>query len=227
MKLFTFHFSGGSKYSFRDLQANISEAVEVINLELPGRGSRINEPLLYSFKEMLSDIHGQIRVDSGEPFALYGHSLGAYLAYESAVNLNKAGGNMPVRLFVSGVNAPTIKRQFDEIPDDKTFLENLLSMGGIPHEVANNQDMLDFCLPILKADFTGLSSYKCSNHKLDMPITVFAGDKDSTYERGLNKWAELTNAATEINLYSGNHFFIYEHGPDIGFEISSRLLYGC
>lgn len=226
MKLFTFHFSGGSKYSFRELQAHLAENVEVINLELPGRGSRITEPLLYNFNEMLSDICGQIKVDNDEQFALYGHSLGAYLAYESAVNFSKAGNNIPVRLFVSGVNAPTIKRQCTEIPDDDVFLENLLSMGGIPHEVANNQDMLDFCLPILKADFMGLSSYECSKHKLDMPITVFAGDKDITDELGLNKWAELTNLTADINLYPGNHFFIYEHLDDLGFEISSRLLYG-
>lgn len=224
--MFTFHFSGGSKYSFRELKTKVAENVEVINLELPGRGSRISEPLLYNFNEMLSDIHGQIRVDSREPFALYGHSLGAFLAYESAVNFSKAGANLPVRLFVSGVNAPQIKREFSEIPDDQTFLERLLAMGGIPAEVAHNPEMLEFCLPILKADFTGLGNYSCSKHKLDVPITVFAGDQDSTNELGLNKWAELTHETTDVNVYPGNHFFIFEHLDDLGFEISSRLIYG-
>ena len=108
VKLFCIPFSGGNAYSYYGFRKYLPEHIELCNLELPGRGKRISEPLLHSVKETTEDLFRQIKHKINGRYLIYGHSLGALLAYTLCRHIRDVGEKLPEALFVSGQRAPSL-----------------------------------------------------------------------------------------------------------------------
>jgi surfactin synthase thioesterase subunit len=219
IQLWCFPFAGAGFYAYRELLSHLPSHIIPEFLELPGRGKRMDRPLLNSFDEILDDTYNELikKQKPGQPFAFFGHSMGAQLAYSIAHRLQAEGRELPVHILLSGRGAPTIvrmKRRFD-LPEN-LFREELKKMGGVPDDILNDNDFYRFFEPILRADFRAIESYKHTPvQPLDIPFTVMLGDAEETTIEEAKQWNEETTAAFDFWLYPGGHFFIFEHAKEI------------
>jgi medium-chain acyl-[acyl-carrier-protein] hydrolase len=147
------------------------------------------------------------------PFAFYGHSMGALIGYELARRLREEGRPGPSHLFVSGCRAPQLEDTRDPTYDlpDAEFIEELRRLGGTPAEVLDNAELLHLMLPLLRADFTLVQTYRyAEGPPLVCPLTAVGGleDEEVTPEH-LAPWRELTSGASSLHMLPGDHFFLH------------------
>lgn len=215
-QLFLLHFAGGSKYSFQSLISKLNSEYITESLELPGRGKRYNEQLLYDIDEIIQDLVQQIKNKiTKSQYIIYGHSMGALTSYLLCHKLKELGIQLPLKLVVSGKNAPAIEREkkISYLPDN-LFWEEVIKMGGIPDELQSHPELMDFYLPILKADFRAIENYiHIKKEKLDLPIDVFYGTEEKILENEILEWKKESNHEVEIKPLPGNHFFIFSNEP--------------
>jgi medium-chain acyl-[acyl-carrier-protein] hydrolase len=149
-----------------------------------------------------------------KPFAFFGHSLGALLAYELARFYRRHGGPQPVHLFVSGCRAPQIGEHEPplHVLPDREFVEQLRRLGGTPPEVLDNRELLEIILPFVRADFAVCETYRHAvGPPLKVPITAFGGSDDGMVtEPMLAAWGQQTEAPFRLRLLPGAHFFLQE-----------------
>ena len=226
INLFCLPFSGGNSYSYRKLEQYTADFINLIVFDLPGHGKRIKEPLLTDITEMAEDVVEQMKNSLSDPYAIYGHSMGATLGYVVSQKIVQQEMNPPIHLFVSGHQGPSVenKREVLHVLPKEEFIEKVLAYGGIPEMVAQEKDLMDLFVPIMRADFQAVETY---THKpaqpLNIPITVMIGlDEEVTYEEAL-KWQEVTTQKISLKQFSGGHFFIFDHLPEIGRIISQTL----
>ncbi len=224
--LFCLPFSGGNTYSYRKFEEHKAEFVHVVAIDLPGHGKRFGQPLLTNIYDMADDVYLQIQNKLNEPYAIYGHSLGAILGYLVSHKIACSTFPMPLHLFVSGRQGPAIPSKTKDmhlLPRDE-FIDRLSEYGGIPKEVEAEKDLMYLFVPIIRADFKAISEYRHENvYPLDVPITVMIGlNEDITYEEAL-EWQEETSLPLSVNQFPGNHFFIFDNLPKIGRIISQTL----
>jgi len=225
--LFCLPFAGGSFYSYRDFGKHTAEFINVDAIDIPGHGRRMREPLLFNIHEITEDIFNQIKDKlTIQPYALYGHSMGALLAYLLSEKILTRNLPMPEHLFLSGRYAPCIPNKENNwhLLSHEEFTQKIIRYGGIPAEVAAEKDLMDLFVPIMKADFQAVTEYRYEKKEpLDIPVNVFIGlNENITYSEAL-KWKDITTKPVSVKQFSGGHFFIFEHLPEIGKIISQSL----
>lgn len=147
-----------------------------------------------------------------QPFAFYGHSMGALVAYAVANRLRALGRPLPGHLFVSSSRAPHLDntdQKIAHLPTEK-FIERLQDYEGVAPAVLANQELMDICLPILRADFSILGSYHYSPAPpLPCPITAFCGQADPKISASdMEAWGIHTTGGFSCSFFPGGHFFI-------------------
>ncbi|WP_082111491.1 thioesterase II family protein [Spirosoma radiotolerans] len=230
MTVFCFPFAGGNKYSYRDMVNASAQLMDMVVLEPPGRGARMNEPLLTSLDEIVEDGYNQLvkAIDWNHPYAIYGHSMGATVGYLVTRRLIKAGLPQPIHLFFTGRPGPSVGRSGapSYLLDDAEFIERVQRLGGLPDEILNEKDLMDFYMPILKADFHALDRFVYAAHQtpLDIPMDVIIGmQEDIMLEQAL-AWKKESSAAVSVKQLPGNHFFIHQQIPYLLKMMTSKLM---
>jgi external thioesterase TEII len=216
-QLFLFHFAGGNCYSFRFLTPLLPD-YEVIALELPGRGRRINEPLLNDFDEAANDLYNQVikHLTTAE-FLIYGHSMGAYLTLRVAHMLENAG-RQPAGIIVSGNAGPGIQpedKRMRHLLNRQDFIEELKALGGLPPELLEHEELFNFFEPVLRADFRIVDlNDLCNEPPVHTPVYALMGDEEENAGE-IDNWGKYTTGYFQSAIMKGNHFFIYEHSTRI------------
>jgi external thioesterase TEII len=213
VQLVLLHFAGGNAYSFRQMEPYLG-GFELVMPELPGRGRRMNEPLVHDFEEAVTDIYHQVLKSlHSSAFMIYGHSMGAYLAFRLA-QLLEGISKPPLYLLVSGSAGPGAQAPKQRHLLEKTaFFEEVYKLGGIPDDVLRYPEMLDFFEPILKADFEVAEGYQLQNAVLlNTPVFAMMGDQEELVSE-IRNWKKFTHAAFHYEILEGHHFFINQH-PD-------------
>ncbi|MHA7059724.1 thioesterase II family protein [Aquimarina sp. M1] len=223
-QLFLLHFAGGSCYSFDFLNKYLENDFELYPIELPGRGKRLMDELIFNKEEAIKDYFNQIKkLRNQKPFLIYGHSMGATLGL-SVANKMKEINDKPDALIVSGNPGPGIKG--DEVKryllKDTEFKQELRILGGVPEEILTNNDLFDFFAPIMKADFEVVEkdNFIEKGIVLDIPICALMGDQERTVAH-IKNWKKYTNISFDFQVLSGNHFFIYDHPTILAHAINS------
>lgn len=203
-------FGGGSASAYRPWAARFPADIQLCAVDLPGRAARFAEPSLTHAEEIVAGLLGL--PDLSMPFVLFGHSLGALLAYEWASRLQQAGRPAPTHLVVSGREAPHRMRSHAPIHglDDADFLGEVRRYQGLPDEVLAHQELIDLFLPILRADFTVTETYRhAPRPALRTPLLVLGGDDDPMVAPAeLSHWLALTTAPSRIETFPGGHFYV-------------------
>jgi surfactin synthase thioesterase subunit len=201
--------------------------VTVQALELPGRGTRMREPLMVSFDALCDELEHDLRqwLSRGGPYALFGHSMGALLAYELAQRL-RTHRCPPRALLVSGSPAPALRdpARFAEPLDDATLAGHLRQLGGTPAELLDNAEMMQLTLPVLRADFRVCASYRHRPRApLACPVHAFGGRADQAVRDTVAGWKDEAGGAFTLDWYDGGHFFLHDHAQAMLARIATLL----
>lgn len=230
MRLFCFPYGGTSPSVFRGWPDSFADDVELAGILYPGRESRMAEPLVPDIKQIAESLLPNILLQLDKPFAFFGHSMGALVSYELARLLKVKYDRAPQHLFISGSSAPHIPDldRIHELPEDE-FLDELVRMNGMPQEVLDNQELLEYALPIIRSDFTACANYRSTHDAvISCPITAYGGDKDSHVPiENLVAWGQYTGTEFEYKIFTGDHFFLHDHEDQILPAIKKIMLATC
>ena len=213
VRLFCFPYAGGSSQLFRKWHEELPPAVEVCPIELPGRNSRMAEPPFTQLGPLVEAIAGGIRSRLDKPFALFGHSVGALIAFELARLLAKNDGPGPIHLFVAACHAPHLPDPYPALHalPESEFEAGLRSLNGTRSEVLNNPELMQLLRPVLRADLEVSETYTYrAGPPLQCPITALGGLQEKRIGRELLQcWSDHTTAAFAVRMLPGDHFFIH------------------
>jgi pyochelin biosynthetic protein PchC len=210
-RLFCFPFASGNATFFREWAVRLPADVEVIAVQYPGRLDRIAEPCVLDMDTMVDEIVGALVPVLGDDFALFGHSMGAAVAYEVTYRLQHGLGLLPRRLFLSGRPAPRHHRQgVKHRSSDDVLWGELRRLGGTAEAALAHPELQAAVLPTLRADYRLIETYRPTiGPPLTVPVTALTGDADP--EAPVDEvadWKSCTSGGFELRVLPGNHFYL-------------------
>jgi surfactin synthase thioesterase subunit len=219
--------AGGSASFYFPFSAALTPAVQVLAVQYPGRQDRRGEPCMGTVPELAATIFAALAgMPDLDEIALFGHSMGAVLAFEVAGLLERRLGISPARLFVSGRRAPSrVRPENVHTRGDAELLDELRQLGGTNAELMADAELRNLLLPMIRADYRAVETYRCQpSAAVACPITVLTGDTDPrTTAAEAWDWRRHTRAACAVRTFVGGHFFIQDHQQAI-VELVTREL---
>ncbi|MBE9045187.1 acyltransferase domain-containing protein [Pleurocapsales cyanobacterium LEGE 10410] len=227
IRLFCFPYAGAGISCFRSWTKHLAPEIEVCPIQLPGRENRRQEVPLTRMKSVVQTLAPMLRPYLDQPYAFFGHSMGAMLCFELARELRRRNWQQPSHLLVSACRAPQVPDlapPLHRLPEVK-FLEKLKNLKGIPEEILAGPKLMQLFLPTLRADFELLETYFYLNEQpFDFPITAFGGLADNKVSiEELNVWREQTKAEFNLQMFTGDHFFLHTSNRELLPELAQQL----
>jgi medium-chain acyl-[acyl-carrier-protein] hydrolase len=163
-------------------------------------------------EEMVTALAGAVAPYLDRPFAFFGHSMGAVIAFELARRLRREGKPLPAALFASAARAPQYRLGWSPPPEpsEQDLLVELQRLEGMPREVSGNRDLMRLILPVLRADAALYRDYVYSEEApLSTGIRAYGGAQDPSITREqLEAWSLQSAKSFALRLFPGGHFFI-------------------
>lgn len=242
-RLYCLPFAGGGPSTYRLWPRSLPSDVEVLVIVLPGRDPRTRaasgEPPPGSMAELVEAAHAEILTAQRHnplPFAIFGHSMGALVAYELTVALECAAGtgaqttdatSTPAHLFVSGRRPPDERHEGERIHDlaDEEFLDKMQRLyGGVPDAVRQEPELLALFLPGLRADVQVFETYApLTDRRVQCMVRVYGGvdDRRPKPER-LPGWQRLVEHEISLRTFPGGHFYLNDARAELVADITAH-----
>ncbi|MFJ9153528.1 thioesterase II family protein [Streptomyces sp. NPDC102270] len=227
LRLVCFPHAGGSAAYFRPLAQSLAPRVETLAVQYPGRQDRRHEPLLDSVPALADAAFAALRRELEGPFAFFGHSLGAIVAFEVARRFEQLTPQGPVRLFASARRAPSVGR--DErvhLLDDAGLIAELNTLGGTAAGVLDDPELRALVLPIVRADYRAVETYAPvpAGARLTCPVSVFVGGSDHLAPLPeARAWEGHTTKGADVRLFDGGHFYLDENTGAVAAAVLETL----
>ena len=225
VRLFCVPHAGGTADLFSGWARVADPAIELALIQLPGRAGRLREPRITSMQGMVDRLGEALAPFLDLPFAFFGHSMGALIAFELARRLE---GHMPERLFLSACPAPQRARRGPRVGamNDEQLIAFLSALGGTPPAVLKNSELLKLVVPFVRSDFELVEAYEFRpGPRLKTPFSICFGSTDpETEPNDIACWGNLTEAGYEARVFAGNHFFLTTATTELVAWISAALL---
>ena len=214
VRVVCFPHAGASAPVYRPWAMRIDPRIDVVAVQLPGRGDRMRERPLETIDEMVHAILPEIVGLNDLPLALFGHSMGAAVAFELALSMAEAGTSPPSRLIVSARRPPDMRDErpsIGQLPDQEFLRELERRYGSIPQEIRSDPEVLAMFLPILRADIGALERYQeCTRlGRVTCPLHAWGGSDDPTTPvEYLEAWVRRTHSMYSRRVFAGGHFYL-------------------
>lgn len=230
IKLICLPHAGGSSLIYNNWKRKINSNIEIYSPELPGRGFRYKEEHPENLIAVVNDIYKEIIDDlTNSTYALFGHSMGALIIYELYKKIKSNNMPLPKALFISGMYSPTtnIKERI-HLYSDKKLVKKIKELEGTPKTILKSKSFIDTYIPIIRADYKMIETYKYKKTCLNItePTFIFLGKKDSIPKSLIKSWEEQTQFQPKYYEFNGGHFFINENSEDVLYTIENILLKG-
>lgn len=219
LKLFCLPYAGGSANSiYNTWSEHLDPMIELIPLELAGRGSRIDEALYRHPEEAINDVLDKIRDEikgNDCDYAIFGHSMGSILAYKVIERINELELRAPVHAFFSGRRAPHCPlrrpKPYSKM-NDQEIEDEIKLLGGTPPEFFEYPELKNYFMPIFKCDFKIADMFveESSAINLDHDISVFIGKEEPVTVEEAEAWKQVTNKTCMLEYFEGEHFFLLD-----------------
>ncbi|MFJ2606836.1 thioesterase II family protein [Streptomyces sp. NPDC091279] len=218
--------AGGSAGFFLPVARALSSVADVLAVQYPGRQDRRTEPCASSVTE-LADRLLPVLLDgwTDRPLALFGHSMGASVAFELAGLLERAG-TPPAVLIASGRRAPSrLSPEYVHTLGDEALVAELKQLSGTDARILGDDEMLRMVLPALRADYRAAETYQPERfHRVSCPVVTLTGDADPKVPLDdAEAWREHTNGTFEMHVFPGGHFYLADRAPDVITRIRTIL----
>ena len=225
-RLFCFPYAGGSASWFRSWRDQLRPAIDVCPVQIPGRGNRFAEPPLRRCEALCDMLAGELLPWLDVPFAFFGHSMGALVAFELARHLRRHGRPGPTHLFLSGAPGPRrpLPSRLHSMPEP-ALLAELRRLNGTPPEILQQRDFMAIVIPLIRADLELYETHVYSSEDLlDCPISAFAGAADglASHEH-VAAWRDETRGPFTLRMFEGDHFFLHKAGTPLLRAISEDV----
>lgn len=217
LPLYCFPYGGAGASAYRGWGEELPAWIDVRPIQFPGRENRFREPLYTRLEPLVAEMAG--RVETGEPYALFGHSLGALVAFELVRTLRREGRPAPLLLVLSGFGAPHTLRDRPRVahlaPD--AFWEVVAAHYDVTPEVMAEPLLRELAYPVLRADLEIVETYVYRPEPpLDLPLVAWGGvgDPEETEEQ-VAAWKEYSRQPVEVRTFPGGHFFVNSSRPAV------------
>jgi surfactin synthase thioesterase subunit len=212
-RLFCLPYAGGGAGVFRAWSEALPADVELLAAQLPGREGRLRERPFDSVADIVNAVLPLIAAASDLPYALFGHSMGALVAFELALLLEASPLRAPSHLFVSARRAPDEPESeppVHHLPDTEFVDELQRRYRAIPEAVRREPDLLALLLPTLRADLRAIERYPVGGgRRLRAPLTVYGGSEDRhPTPSQLPGWQRVAEKTVRVRVFSGDHFYL-------------------
>jgi surfactin synthase thioesterase subunit len=218
--------AGGSASFFFPVSQKLGSRLEVLAVQYPGRQDRRAEPFVPDLPSLARLVADELKPWLDRPLALFGHSMGATVAFEVSRILEQENGFVPARLFASGRRAPS--RHRDERvheSDDDGLIAEMRKLSGTDSGILGDEEMLRMILPAIRNDYRAAETYRyVPGPPLTCPLTVLVGDTDPkvTVDEA-QSWATHTTGTFDLRVFAGGHFFLTARQPEVLGVISEQL----
>jgi medium-chain acyl-[acyl-carrier-protein] hydrolase len=214
LRAFAFPSAGGGAAAYFRMRRQIPTPIDLVPVLLPGREGRIADSPRDDMRALVTEIADAIAPLDARPFALVGHSMGAWIAFELARELRRRGEPLPCALVAIASPAPQ-RRQTDTpihaLRDDDLVAEISRRFGGIPPAVQANQELMQLLLPALRADMRLVETYEyIEEPPLATDVIALGGADDRAVSAtAIGEWRQQTSQAFTNRLWPGGHFFLF------------------
>jgi len=220
-RVIAFPFAGGGETGYENIAKTLAKDIAFVTISLAGRGRLQDAPPPDHWDELIDDLLAEVtQLDDGKPLFFFGHSFGALLAYEIARRCALSSSNPPVGIFLSAYPAPSTLNprrqaggQTHRLPDP-AFIEAIRQWGFFPDGILDDEVVLRYILPPLRADLRLDETYEYEEGPvLKMGGVVYGGMRDASVSSdSLNAW-RLHFASGQCNVleqFEGNHFYFHD-----------------
>jgi len=207
LNLYCFAHAGGAPGEYV-LWADHLPGIQVWGIKLPGRAARQHEPPLRRMTDLVDALLAEVVFE--QPFALFGHSLGGLVAFETARALRDRGLPQPEQLFLSAAPPPPLRRKtfVHTLPDNEFQAETERRWGALPERVRQDPKLLALALNTFRSDVEIFETYEPAvSEPLDVPITALVGDEERD-ELRIERWADYTTGPFALHSFPGGHFYL-------------------
>ncbi|MFJ4910009.1 thioesterase II family protein [Streptomyces sp. NPDC093249] len=212
------HHAGGSAAAFAPLPRHLPTDWRLLAVDLPGRLMAMGEGGCRSTTEAVAWLAPLTRQLLDGPYGVFGHSMGALVAYELARELSR-DGRPPVWVGLSGAPAPGHRpdRAQRHLWSRERLTRFMRELGGTPEEVLAVPDLVGPMVEALRGDLAVVDTYEeRPGPPLEMPLSLFTGADDPVAHPALAApWADRTTAPAEQHSWPGGHFYLYEHAAAV------------
>jgi len=227
VRIFCLPYAGAGAARYFRWGEHLGPDVDLCPVLLPGREARASEPAFCDLQALVRDLAAALHSACNGPFCLFGHSMGALIAFELSRHLRRAFAVTPVRLFVSGHRAPHLRSRDPALHtlSDADLVEIARDRDGVPRAVFDHDEYVRLLLPTLRADFQLCETYRYVDEApLDCPISVFGGlDDRNTPAHDIVAWRQHTTASCAIRFFPGGHLFINDSAAVVAAGIAADV----
>jgi acyl transferase domain-containing protein/surfactin synthase thioesterase subunit/acyl carrier protein len=225
IRLFCFHDAGGSSSLYQGWEQHLNTEVELVCVELPGRGKRINEPAYDDMSVLVKEFVSHFAEHTNKPFAFFGHSMGGALLFEVTRELRRKNMPLPVKMFVS--STPWLGSY------DKQQVEYRLSetelIQRFPHlsyEQIKDKELQELLVNILKSDLKLLKQYQFQpEDAFEIPLIALHGKEDPRVQKDqINAWKNETKSSFRMISRDGGHRYIEHDSAFVARLVSEEVL---
>ncbi|MEU1339855.1 thioesterase domain-containing protein [Streptomyces sp. NPDC005827] len=228
LRMFCLPYAGKGASLYRQWWEASDRRIEFVPVQLPGRENRFRERLVHNLRELVASLAADIAPHTERPYALFGYCMGASIAFELAHQLSDLTGHRPEHLVVAGGTPPHLQRAVssEKQRTDEELMTELRRLGGTPTAALDDERLLAFALPVLRADWSVVDGYSYRpTPALDVPITVLGSTLDPDVPTDeLRQWEHHTNADTRVHVFPGDHFFVDRFPDEVRGLLVSELV---